>query len=312
MSKNKYEVETILYKSISDRFQEAGYNLDDRISELESYLIDNKVLTGNSGKDLVTFFENLKNNDGFNGYITDELYDGINIVSFFEFFQTECLDTIQSVKPKYIEKSKLYGLQKTFKDLDLIKAPSFSKYGQIFLNCLDANSFENKFYKTLSILFIAQTMDIDSGLLQKLPSFTKPDKLEIKPRNSLPIFVSSSKDSVLVKNEKVSIKDLNSITLEYILYDKADSMMPEVYNKTIDLIGECKVNKLVISLTNTTDTDYDTYINIQNQIIKAYEIARNRMSNKFFSKDFLDLSDDQKNAIKKIIIQRIRESEPDE
>jgi hypothetical protein len=312
LSKNKYEVEKILYKSISDRFQEVGYNLDSKISELERYLIDNKVLTGISGEDLVAFFEDLKHNDGFNGYITDELYNGIKIVSFFEFLQTECLDTIISVKPKYIEKSKLYGLQKAFKELGFIKAPSFSKYGQIFLTCLDANSFENKFYKTLSILFIAQTMDVDSGLSQRLSLFPKPDNLEIKPRNSLPIILSSNKDSVLVKNDKVSINDLISITLDYVLYDKADSLMPEVYNKTIDLIGECKVNKLVITITKTADIDYETYINVQNQIVKAYEIARNHKSNMFFNSDFYDLRDDQKNAIKEIIIQRIREPEPDE
>lgn len=300
-----------MYKSISDRFQEAGYNLDDKISELESYLIENKVLTGDAGEDLIVFFENLESNNGFNGFITDELYEGIKIVSFFEFFQTECLDTIQSVKPKYVKKSKLYDLQKTFNDLDFIKAPSFSKYGQIFLACLDETSFENKFYKTLSILFIAQTMDVDSGLLERLPPYTKPDKVEIEQRNSLPIFVSSSKDSVIIKNEKVSINNLTSIALDYILYDEADTLMPEVYNKTIDIIGESKVNRLVISLTNSVDTDYETYISVQNQILKAYDIAKNRMSNKYFSKEFIDLDDNQKNAIKKIIIQRIKETEPD-
>jgi hypothetical protein len=166
-SKNKYEVERILYQSISDRFNLAGLDLEKEISELENYFIMDGVFTGNSGDDLILFFKSLKDNNDFDGFISEDKYERIKIVSYFEFFQPICIDTITSISQKTINDSKLSDLQNAFVDLEFMKEPSLSKYGQIIGKSLRAKDYENKFYKTFAILFIAQTSNIDVGIITR-------------------------------------------------------------------------------------------------------------------------------------------------
>lgn len=71
------------------------------------------------------------------------------------------------------------------------------------------------------------------------------------------------------------------------------------------------VPKGVISLQNDRGTSYGIYIEVQNELVAAYNEIRNEAAFEYFGKrSFEDLTENQQEAIKKIYPQRISEAEP--
>ena len=69
--------------------------------------------------------------------------------------------------------------------------------------------------------------------------------------------------------------------------------------------------KAIISLQSDRGTSYATYISVQNELVAAYTVLRNRYSKAKFGKDFDRLSSEQQKVIKTDIYpQIISEAEP--
>ena len=112
----------------------------------------------------------------------------------------------------------------------------------------------------LLIFFLVTTsMDIDKGLLRKLPPTTQQENTE-------PMEVQ--KDKLL----EIIISDNDSAT----------------------------INASPLS-------SYDTYFNIQNEIVAAYSELRNGLSRKLYGVRYGELSDEQRAHIKELCPQRVSE-----
>ena len=66
----------------------------------------------------------------------------------------------------------------------------------------------------------------------------------------------------------------------------------------------------VISLQNDRGTEYQAYINVQNEIAAAYNELRNDVSKSKFGKEFAELDEEQQKAVQMIYPQKISEAEP--
>jgi hypothetical protein len=67
----------------------------------------------------------------------------------------------------------------------------------------------------------------------------------------------------------------------------------------------------VISLQNDRGTEYQAYINVQNELAAAYNELRDKVSRKEFGgKAFADLDEEQQKAVQLIYPQKISEAEP--
>jgi len=92
--------------------------------------------------------------------------------------------------------------------------------------------------------------------------------------------------------------------------DENDKVYPEYKEETIAGLGTVKVTKGIVSIQNDRGTSYDKYIEIQNEIVAAYNEVKDEYSIKYFRKPFKELNEDQQKAIKLLIPQRISEAEP--
>ena len=63
-------------------------------------------------------------------------------------------------------------------------------------------------------------------------------------------------------------------------------------------------------MQNDRGTSYAAYINVQNELVAAYNELRNELSKAKFAKNFEDLDSEQQKAIQKIYPQKISEAEP--
>ena len=68
--------------------------------------------------------------------------------------------------------------------------------------------------------------------------------------------------------------------------------------------------KAIISLQNDRATSYETYIAVQNELVAAINELRDELAKSRFGKSYIDLEDEQQDAIRKIFPSRISEAEP--
>ena len=89
-----------------------------------------------------------------------------------------------------------------------------------------------------------------------------------------------------------------------------DKRYPGYTEENIPGIGTVKVTKAIVSIQNDRATSYDKYIEVQNEIIAAYNEVKDIYAKKYFKKPFNDLKENQQDIIKQIIPQKISEAEP--
>ncbi len=177
---------------------------------------------------------------------------------------------------------------------------------------VNASSTADIAFLLLIFFLVTTTMDVDTGLVRKLPPPPPPNQEKtppIKERNVFIVLVNS-KDQLLVEGEPLDIHQLKDKAKEFIANPYNKSNLPEKKIMNIPYFGNYPVSKQVISLQNDRGTSYKMYIAVQNELVAAYNELRDELAMKKFGKHYNDLPEDQKKAIKKIYPQRISEAEP--
>jgi len=168
-------------------------------------------------------------------------------------------------------------------------------------------------FMLLIFFLVATTMDVDSGLSRMLPP-PVPDEEQIdtppiRERNVFVVLLNKN-NQLLVEGRPMTVGQLKDVAKEFITNPLRKDDLPETKPTEIELLGMVDVSKGVISLQNDRGTAYKMYIEVQNELVAAYNEVRDEFSVQNFGKRFDDLSEDQSKAVKKAIPQRISEAEP--
>lgn len=167
----------------------------------------------------------------------------------------------------------------------------------------------------LLIFFLVTTsMSTSTGLSRRLPPPLPPDRVvppvDVNKRNLFQVKINSMNE-LQVQGELMSLKDLRARAKEFIKNENNDPNMPKKELVNIPLIGEIEITKEhVISLQNDVDTQYQAYIDVQNELVAAYNELRNELALQKFGKVFDELEEDQKKAVQDVYPQKISEAEP--
>ncbi len=168
-------------------------------------------------------------------------------------------------------------------------------------------------FMLLIFFLVTTTMDVDSGLERRLPQWVDPEELEddqqIKERNVFVVLVNRNND-LLVEGEYADIENLRDRAKEFMANPYNEEDLPEKEPKQIPFFGETMVTKGVISLRNDLDTQYGTYIAVQNELVAAINELRDELARDEFGKPYEELEKDQQDAIRDIYPSRISEAEP--
>ena len=170
-------------------------------------------------------------------------------------------------------------------------------------------------FMLLIFFLITTSMDTDKGLARRLPppvpkDQKKNEEMDIKKRNILVVLINSN-NQILCNNEFIDIKQLREKVRNFIENPYNDEHMPEKTEVDVPFFGKQMVTKNhVISLQNDRGTEYQAYIDVQNELAGAYNELRDEVSKKKFGKAFADLDEDQQKAVQMIYPQKISEAEP--
>ena len=170
-------------------------------------------------------------------------------------------------------------------------------------------------FMLLIFFLITTSMDTDKGLARRLPppvpkDQKKNEEMDIKKRNILVVLINSN-NQILCNNEFIDIKQLREKVRNFIENPYNDEHMPEKTEVDVPFFGKQMVTKNhVISLQNDRGTEYQAYIDVQNELAAASNELRDEVSRKKFGKAFADLDEDQQKAVQMIYPQKISEAEP--
>lgn len=177
---------------------------------------------------------------------------------------------------------------------------------------LNASSLADIAFLLLIFFLVATTMSTDTGLARMLPPIVPPtqdDAPPIKERNVFQVMLNF-KNQLLVEGEWCEISDLKEKAKEFIANPADNEKLPEKTETEIPLIGTYMVSKGVISLQNDRGSQYQAYLQVQNELQAAYNELRDELAKVKFHKSYEDCTDDEQDAIKKVYPQRISEAEP--
>ena len=182
---------------------------------------------------------------------------------------------------------------------------------------INASSQADIAFTVLIFFLVVSTMDIDTGIVRVLPPMADPnvkqEDIKVKERNLLLVFVSGS-GNIMAGGKVISLHALKDKAKEFILNPLDDKDLPEKKVAEIEMPDGSKwsypVSEGVISLQNTRDTSYEVYIQVQNELTRAFNEVRDEVAMSKFGREFSKLEDEERKVITKAIPMKISEAEP--
>jgi biopolymer transport protein ExbD len=191
---------------------------------------------------------------------------------------------------------------------------------------INAGSMADIAFLLLIFFLVTTTMDIDAGISRRLPEKQPPNAPPppiIKEKNVF-IVVVNKNDELLIEDEYHEIADIKQMAMDFI--DNGGGIgnpMPnEVTGKDCtwckgskDPSSSDHPNKAVILLKSDRSTQYGTFINVQNELGRAYTTLRNRLAKEMYGETYTEmvnkLSKDEGNESLKSKITTIKSMYPE-
>lgn len=165
---------------------------------------------------------------------------------------------------------------------------------------INAGSMADIAFLLLIFFIVATTMDVDSGITTRLPPMPEEEQEPpppLKERNVFQVLVNAN-NQILVEGEWSEISRLKEQAKEFINNNGRKDNLSE------------NPDKAVISLQNDRGTSYNMYIQVQNELKRAYNELRDEAARDKYGRKFSDLPAEQQKEIQKMYPMKISEAEP--
>lgn len=190
---------------------------------------------------------------------------------------------------------------------------------------INAGSMADIAFLLLIFFLVTTTMNVDSGISKKLSEKPPPDYKPpiIKEKNIFIVQINRNNEIAIENGERIEIEALREAAVKFIdngggLGKPGEDGTPgtpcdycqgERSDKSSD-----HPNKAIISVQSDRGTDYGTYIQVQNELLKAYTFLRNRLSRERYGMSYTELEklykDDRNNEELKKRVEDIKTSYP--
>ena len=180
---------------------------------------------------------------------------------------------------------------------------------------INASSMADISFLLLIFFLVTTSMDVNQGLARRLPAPIPPDqKVEDTDINKRNLFVVKInwENRLLVQGQELDVRQLRAKAKEFIVNANDDANMPKLFEEDFGQpFGTLKYTKEhVISVQNDAETQYQAYLEVQNELVAAYNELREECAQKYFHKPYTELDEEWQKKIQKIYPQKISEAEP--
>ena len=169
---------------------------------------------------------------------------------------------------------------------------------------INAGSMADIAFLLLIFFLVTTTMNVDSGVSKKLSEKPPADYVPpvIKEKNIFEVNINRNNE-LLVEGERMDVKDLREAAVEFIDNGGGSGKSNEDGTPGVPCDyceGERSEsssdhpNKAIISVQSDRGTEYGTYIQVQNELLRAYTVLRNRLCKKRYDISFDELEETYK------------------
>lgn len=152
---------------------------------------------------------------------------------------------------------------------------------------VNAGSMADIAFLLLIFFLVTTTIGVDQGINRKLPPIQDvPNPPDINERNILTVLVNMN-NQLLVEEQLLDIKDLRETAIKFL--ENNGKNQCNYCLGTKDPKSSDSPLDAVISLSNDAETSYETYIAVQNELVAAYNILRDRESKKRYGVSYTEL-----------------------
>lgn len=156
---------------------------------------------------------------------------------------------------------------------------------------LNTTSTADISFMLLIFFLVTTSMDTDRGLVRMLPP---ADDEQADEQPSLKVSKANTMEFVVVPGGHITLNG-KTVAMEAVRKQVADFIRTRGKEHLIYVDADPKAS-------------YDTYFHLQNEIMGAYTLVRNEVSQHRFGKPFARCSEEQKDAVRSICPQRIAET----
>lgn len=167
-------------------------------------------------------------------------------------------------------------------------------------NEINAGSMADIAFLLLIFFLVTTTIVEDKGITVKLPPWSEedPDITKLKSRNVFAVLVNAQNE-LLVRGESMEISMLREKAKEFILNPTKREDLAE------------RPTKALITLKNDRGTNYETYVNVYNELKAAYDELWDEMCQRKYGVNYSeDLPLAWRKSIKDEIPMVLSEAEP--
>ena len=181
----------------------------------------------------------------------------------------------------------------------------------------DINRRLNGRYRFLLLTFfmMVTTMDTETGIQRRLPPMPDENHIEqadqINKRNIMVVLINNN-DRLFAGGEEMPVVMLKEKVKEFLTNPANLPNLPEKRERDIEGFGPYMVSRALVSLQNTRGTSYKAYIEVQNELVKAFNEVRDDFAMQHFGKKYDFLNDDQQRITRDAVPMSLSEREPRE
>jgi len=198
---------------------------------------------------------------------------------------------------------------------------------------INAGSMADIAFLLLIFFLVTTTMDVDKGLTRQLPppSADKNESEQINERNIFLVLINKE-NQLAIEAEPANVGELKDRTKDFLTNPRKSGNLAELVPVSVRLkeaqekkdlktvailqniltkMGDVDITKGIVSLQNDRGTKYSIYIEVQNEIVAAFNELRDDASKMYFGgKLFDELSKEEQDMVKMIYPLSISEAEP--
>lgn len=179
---------------------------------------------------------------------------------------------------------------------------------------INAGSMADIAFLLLIFWLTTTTMDADKGLQRRLPPMPDENQKEqtdakINRRNIIQVKISQS-DRIFAGGQVIDVSQVKDKIIEFITNPSNNESLSEREMTDIPGFGQYAVSQGVVSLQNDRGTSYDSYIRVQNEIVKAFNEIRDNFALQNYGKKYAFLDETKQDIVRKIVPQSLSEAEP--
>ncbi|MBR7017963.1 MAG: biopolymer transporter ExbD [Prevotella sp.] len=156
---------------------------------------------------------------------------------------------------------------------------------------LNTTSTADISFMLLIFFLVTTSMDIDKGLSRQLPPLEDDKEEQVIDMNKNDMIrLSISADNQLSINDRV-------VTLQ------------QVRQQVMDFVEHCPDRQQhVVSVEVAREATYDTYFNMQNEIVAAYNTLREQRAQQIYHLSLAQCTEEQRDSLRAYYPQRIAET----